>query len=445
MVSACYNKGPYIADMLESVLAQRWDNIEVVFVNDGSTDNTREIIAQYEPKLKARGYELVLIDQPNQGVAAAVKRGLMSITGEYVCMPDCDDELHPEYVSAMAGWLEQHPEDQWAVCDWYNVREGKPPVQTSWYKENQPYYKRQSRSPEKERYPSKLLENYLLRRILKTVWIIMLRASYMRDCGMMDSFLVDPPATQEPQVLVPLSLGGALPGYIESPLYYYYQREHSILNSLSTVEHARKFTGAMSGLFEKMLSFKQYEGKCDASIIKASRILHYHYAVKRLDDGQEAEAARKLVQCVREYCGESAKLNADTAAMSGVEPLVRFLANKVNGVGAAERIARKESGRIIACAAYGRAARFISTGLLNADIRPDVFWDAAAKEGDEIGGVPVMKPDFENLGADDVVLILLFSYTAKHYDDRLRAVEARDNIWYYYDVLDHLAEYYYGG
>ena len=69
MVVPCYNKVEYIGEMLDSVIAQKWDNIEVILVNDGSTDGTREAIAEYEPKLKTRGYETVIIDQENAGCA----------------------------------------------------------------------------------------------------------------------------------------------------------------------------------------------------------------------------------------------------------------------------------------------------------------------------------------------------------------------------------------
>jgi glycosyltransferase involved in cell wall biosynthesis len=48
MVMPCYDKVEYIGEMFESILAQKWDNIEVILVNDGSTDGTREVISEYE-------------------------------------------------------------------------------------------------------------------------------------------------------------------------------------------------------------------------------------------------------------------------------------------------------------------------------------------------------------------------------------------------------------
>ena len=115
MVIPCYNKEESISRMFDSILAQEWDNIELILVNDGSTDGTRGIITEYEPKFLERGYEVVIIDQDNQDVAAAVRNGLLRVTGEYVCQVDADDELDPRYVSMMAGWLDEHLWYEWAA------------------------------------------------------------------------------------------------------------------------------------------------------------------------------------------------------------------------------------------------------------------------------------------------------------------------------------------
>ena len=56
MVMPCYNKVDYIAEMFDSIISQEWDNIELILVNDGSTDGTREVIAEYEQRFSARGF-----------------------------------------------------------------------------------------------------------------------------------------------------------------------------------------------------------------------------------------------------------------------------------------------------------------------------------------------------------------------------------------------------
>jgi len=117
MIVPCYNKVKYISDMLDSVIKQEWDNIEVVLVNDGSSDGTREIMSNYTEKLESRGYTVVILDQENQGVASAIKNGLEHISGEFVCFPDCDDILHTEYVSAMVSALKSFPNTNCVVCD----------------------------------------------------------------------------------------------------------------------------------------------------------------------------------------------------------------------------------------------------------------------------------------------------------------------------------------
>lgn len=76
MVVPCYNKVNYIGEFFQSVYDQVWDNIELILVNDGSTDGTREIIRQWEPRFVRRGYSVQIIDQENRGVFGAIKAGL---------------------------------------------------------------------------------------------------------------------------------------------------------------------------------------------------------------------------------------------------------------------------------------------------------------------------------------------------------------------------------
>ena len=117
MIVTCYNKVKYIGEMFDSIISQEWNNIELILVNDGSTDGTRDVITEYESKFYKRGYDVVIIDQENEGVCAATKAGLSCITGKYVCIVDADDELDPKYISTMAGWLEEHNDTDYCICD----------------------------------------------------------------------------------------------------------------------------------------------------------------------------------------------------------------------------------------------------------------------------------------------------------------------------------------
>lgn len=84
-----YNSSPYLGDALGSVLAQTLRDIEVVCVDDGSTDGSEAILAEYAAKDK----RLKIVTQKNRGQGAARNRGLASAHGEYVYFMDADDEL----------------------------------------------------------------------------------------------------------------------------------------------------------------------------------------------------------------------------------------------------------------------------------------------------------------------------------------------------------------
>ncbi len=444
MVMPCYNKEAYIGDMFDSVLAQKWDNIELILVNDGSTDGTRRIIAAYEPKFRARGFEVIIVDQENRGLPGAVYSGFKLITGDYVCQVDADDELHPEYVSAMAGWLEEHPEDQWVVCDYFSVREKGKPVQISWFREAAAINARRNQTTQIDRYPYDLFNSFLLRRLTPFACLALVRTRYLSACGVLDGYVIEPRVVQEPQLFIPLYFGGKGPRILNIPLYYYHTRPNSEITSLNTFAKWRRLANGYSTIIENILRSKRYEGHYDDAMLKASRLILESGGAFKSGGGEEADIAQKLAAVAREYYGDNAKLNADRANISGVAPLARYFGNRKLGHTAPYTdIARNGNGRIIAYAAYGLAALQIKTGLLNSNICPDVFWDIAA-DGDSIKGIPVVKPDFMTLGADDVVLILLMGHSAKDIYERVLATPACDNVWFFYEILDYLAEYYYG-
>lgn len=77
--------------LLDSVLAQSYDQIEHIIVDDGSTDRTAEVIESYISKYEAVGKRLVYIYQNNGRAGSAVNRGLKAVTGAYLSWPDADD------------------------------------------------------------------------------------------------------------------------------------------------------------------------------------------------------------------------------------------------------------------------------------------------------------------------------------------------------------------
>ncbi|PBB06458.1 glycosyltransferase family 2 protein [Salimicrobium humidisoli] len=85
VIMPCFNKEKYIYDALESVINQSFENFEVIIVDDGSTDNSLNVVSTIDDK------RIKIINQKNEGVSAARNRGIKFAKGEYIAFLDADD------------------------------------------------------------------------------------------------------------------------------------------------------------------------------------------------------------------------------------------------------------------------------------------------------------------------------------------------------------------
>ena len=97
VVIPVYNVGKQLEKCLDSVVAQTFPDIEIIVVNDGSTDNSPEIIARYADK----DSRIVVIDKSNEGLAYARKSGIEAAQGEYIQHLDGDDFLEPDAIQEL--------------------------------------------------------------------------------------------------------------------------------------------------------------------------------------------------------------------------------------------------------------------------------------------------------------------------------------------------------
>ena len=104
VVIPLYNKGPYIARALNSVLAQTFQDFEVIVVDDGSTDDGAEIVRGF------KDLQIRLIQQKNQGVSAARNRGIEAARAEMVAFLDADDEWLPGFLETILRLRRKFPE-----------------------------------------------------------------------------------------------------------------------------------------------------------------------------------------------------------------------------------------------------------------------------------------------------------------------------------------------
>jgi glycosyltransferase involved in cell wall biosynthesis len=104
-----YNGSAFIRDAINSVLAQTYAPIECIVVDDGSTDDTADLVRTFEPHVR-------LIQQPNQGVARARNHGAALAAGELLAFLDADDVWHPERVERQWRVLADLPSVGAVVC-----------------------------------------------------------------------------------------------------------------------------------------------------------------------------------------------------------------------------------------------------------------------------------------------------------------------------------------
>ncbi|MBR3552167.1 MAG: glycosyltransferase family 2 protein [Clostridia bacterium] len=102
VVIPAYNSARFIGETLDSLLAQTLHDVEIVVVDDGSADDTRDVVQAYQKKSAA----IRLISQENAGVSAARNRGLAAATGDYVVFLDADDFYAPDALEAFVACAE---------------------------------------------------------------------------------------------------------------------------------------------------------------------------------------------------------------------------------------------------------------------------------------------------------------------------------------------------
>lgn len=102
-----YNAADYIAQTLESVLAQTLTDLEVIVVDDGSTDNTRNIVADFANK----DPRLMLVEQANQFAGVARNNGMSRASGKYLYFLDADDYIDNTALEELVNAIEQHEAD----------------------------------------------------------------------------------------------------------------------------------------------------------------------------------------------------------------------------------------------------------------------------------------------------------------------------------------------
>jgi glycosyltransferase involved in cell wall biosynthesis len=123
IVIPCYNYGRFLAEAITSALEQSHLPVEVIVIDDGSTDDSHEVASRFVPAVK-------VLTQPNQGLVAVLNRGLREAAGDYFVVLSADDALRPSYVETLLEALLREPGAAYAysAMEYFGARAGVFPA-----------------------------------------------------------------------------------------------------------------------------------------------------------------------------------------------------------------------------------------------------------------------------------------------------------------------------
>lgn len=130
VVMPVYNTARYLAASIESVLAQSFADLELIIVNDGSTDGSQEVIDTYAAR---DGRVRVIRHETNLGVGATHRSGHAAARGEFVVIMDSDDVMLDGRIAAQVAWLDAHPDWMAVGCQWVYADADLSPIHIDWH------------------------------------------------------------------------------------------------------------------------------------------------------------------------------------------------------------------------------------------------------------------------------------------------------------------------
>lgn len=111
-----YNTSKYLHRCIDSILDQNFIDFELILINDGSTDNSLDILREYEEK----DTRIVVIDKSNEGVSVARNQGIDVAKGEYIMFCDSDDYVADNWCETFIDGIKHHS-NSLCVCDFFKV------------------------------------------------------------------------------------------------------------------------------------------------------------------------------------------------------------------------------------------------------------------------------------------------------------------------------------
>lgn len=260
IVIPTYNYGHGVAEAIDCSLRQTYPNVEVIVVDDGSLDNTRDVLAKYGNSIKA-------IYKPNGGVSTARNAGFEISRGEYLLFLDSDDLIPPDKVAKLVSKIESQPDWGMVYSAWQCIDETGQHVL----------------SEVRHRKQGQLLRDLLLRAVTIPPGCVLIRRTCLQQVGEFDPLLS---AAADIDMWIRIAHAGYEIGYVDEFLFKY----RILSNSMS--RNIDKMAQDDLRQLDKYFSRDDIPDNIRALESRARASIYYNWALRcfhseRIEEGQQ--------------------------------------------------------------------------------------------------------------------------------------------------------------
>lgn len=265
-----YNNAQFVAQAVDSVLAQTYPDFEVIIVDDGSTDDTQAALAGYDKRIR-------YIYQENRGPAAARNHGYHVSSGDYLLFLDSDDLVPTDKLEVQVSFLEMRPEFGLVYSAWRQIDEGGTRILGEVRPSRQGH----------------LLREILCRRLFFFPGAAVIRRECLEQVGLFDEALF---GCEDADLWLRLAYAGYAFGYVDVPLFSYRVHSDSITGTVDS-RHVRSWAASL----DKFFADPNLPDEIRALEGEAYSILHYETAARYYRAGQielgQDQIRRALSRC----------------------------------------------------------------------------------------------------------------------------------------------------
>ncbi len=259
-----YNSAHFLGQAIESVLEQTYRDWELIVVDDGSVDNTPDVVAHYDH------HNMRYCRQENKGPSSARNVGIRASSGDLLAFLDADDVILPQKLAFQVAMLDEHPEFELVYSAWQYVDESGTRILSEM-------------RPNKQGH---LLKDLLLCKFFFVPGAAIVRHNCLAQVGLFDESLA---AAEDIDLWIRIALAGYVFGYVDEPLLRYRLVRGSLSHRLAN--HARSELARLDKFFanpELPEDIKTLKPEAHAAI-------HYEYGAKYYGAG-DVERGREHIR-----------------------------------------------------------------------------------------------------------------------------------------------------